>query len=114
MFDPEVAQAAGLAAAFFFVCFLTAFLAGKSFFIVSHLAVGAAGAASAVGACAKAPIEKAEAMRMAAIFFMVCSCREMSQRANARGFNGRPTTWLTPIFTNKCSGLCDDRRRAEP
>jgi hypothetical protein len=63
-----VAQAAGLAAAFLAACFLTAFLAGVSFF-ASVLAAGAAAGAEA--AWAKAPMENAEAIRTAMIFFMM-------------------------------------------
>jgi hypothetical protein len=65
-----VAQAAGLAAAFFFIeCFLVAFLAGAAD-LASILAAGAA-AAGAEAAWAKAPIENAEAIRTAMIFFMM-------------------------------------------
>jgi hypothetical protein len=86
-----IAQAAGFIEAFFLLCFFAmAFLAGisffiSSFFISSFLAIGEAGAAAAgAEAWAKAPIEKAEAIRTAMSFFMVFFLQGIDERAVAR------------------------------
>ena len=99
--DEAVAQAAGLAI-FFLPCFLAAacFFMGMSFFISSFFAIGAIGAAAGAVVCAKAPMEKAEAMITAMSLFMMGFLQGMDERAEcSQVTTPRPGRRLTPPHT---------------